>query len=537
MPSDSDDDGYCSAKRLRPLAAPPDSDDVEDEAAVAHKLDMPSDVVDTMLLSMPGDGSESGHDRERLPLPGLPSDDSESGRDRERASHITERRPHAIARPPPLIEDDVRSIFMWPRAVLGFLGEGGTTKQTLLNEELTMSTHFSGLGSAELAAEMLRSWAQTLWHRPLSIRHGYACEKSACLRAVLAKRLPGSCIFKDILDRFLDVPESVRKASAIDFTEVRDLVMTSRVAGHSTCAAHGGMCPVPRCDINVSGSPCRPWSRARRALRGLSRLSHPDVLLFLCWCRLLLVDLEAVAVHENVVGFDVTLLVSLVGEVYDVTTCLMKPQDVGFSFILRPRVYAICRRKSSIVCTSSAFEPYHRMLATTCRLPGLLPDCCLAGAEEVLREENDARRQRRMAPVVKRSCDWRYLLTSSQAAVLLSHERRNEEATVSKGEAKVFVVDLSVSASFGHCSPCIPTLRRSTTKRVWLSSQRRWLLPRELAAAMGFPVSRWLAHVAGVPEDEAVMAAPAGAIGNAMHIASAGCAIACALASRRRGDE
>ena len=75
-------------------------------------------------------------------------------------------------------------------------------------------------------------------------------------------------------------------------------------------------------------------------------MSHKDLLLFLAWCRILLTDLPDIVVFENVIGFDVTLLNDLLGRDYRLQVCEMRPEDLGFSFILRPRLYVILTRSS-----------------------------------------------------------------------------------------------------------------------------------------------------------------------------------------------
>ena len=79
----------------------------------------------------------------------------------------------------------------------------------------------------------------------------------------------------------------------------------------------------------------------------------------------------------------------------------------------------------------------------------------------------------------------------------------------------------------------LPTITRSNARKMWLPSQGRWLLHRELAAAMGFPVCPDLAHVAEVAEDQ--ITSPPGCrssmIGSTMHVANVGCVIAVALAA------
>ena len=74
----------------------------------------------------------------------------------------------------------------------------------------------------------------------------------------------------------------------------------------------------------------------------------------------------------------------------------------------------------------------------------------------------------------------------------------------------------------------MPTFRRGSS-RCWSTKFRRWLLPRERAAAMGYAVYDDLAHAASVPLDEVMLGAPAYTIGNAMHVANLGCVLLCVL--------
>ena len=133
-----------------------------------------------------------------------------------------------------------------------------------------------------------------------------------------------------------------------------------------------------------------------------------------------------------------------------------------------------------------------------------------------------------MAPVAVRSRDWRYLLPDGPAKRLVEYEARNLEG-------KGTVVYLSQSMGFGRLAGCVPTLRASHVKPLWLLAVQRWLLHSELAAMMGFPVVETLSHVSGVPLDTATRGAPPNALGNAMHVSRVGAAIVCALASARRG--
>ena len=158
------------------------------------------------------------------------------------------------------------------------------------------------------------------------------------------------------------------------------------------------------------------------------------------------------------------------------------------------------------------------------------PAAMAASEEELLQEENSARIARGMHALDRPSGNWRYLLPVSQVMRLADHEQRlrgtSQEITAS-------VVDLSQSLRFGRCAPCVPIVRHSHVKPLWLLLRNRWLIHSELASMMGFPVYQLLSQVAGIPVDSAKMVGPPTALGNAMHGACVGTALACALAAAR----
>ena len=248
----------------------------------------------------------------------------------------------------PSTVEDVQHIFLWPRdAIRAAAAELSDPHDpaSFLNRSVSMATQFSGLGSAELSVDMLRSWSQAYRGKPLNVSHSYACEKAPSLHAVLKERSRGTCIFTDITHRLSGLPKSFLKAKTIDFEAAKAAVMQCPVEDWADCVAHGQPCRVPRSSLWVAGPSCKPWSRARTTGR-TPQMSHKDVLLFLVWCRIMLTDLPDLVVFENVIGFDVTLLNDLLGRDYRLEVCEMRPEDLGFSFILRPRLYVILARSS-----------------------------------------------------------------------------------------------------------------------------------------------------------------------------------------------
>lgn len=111
----------------------------------------------------------------------------------------------------------------------------------------------------------------------------------------------------------------------------------------------GGLVP----DIDTSGSPCQDWSSAghRRGLHG------PSGPLLLAWIRWHRSQQTALIVHENVVGFDVSIFVRYLGDMYHVTSTVADPADVGWECCRRPRIYVALFHKEKIQLRPDECEP------------------------------------------------------------------------------------------------------------------------------------------------------------------------------------
>ena len=430
---------------------------------------------------------------------------------------------------------DARALFAWPRVALetamAVLGEGRWSGSCLFAKPaLCVSTHFSGVGSTEISIQMLSSWSAHVARMPLGLRHGWMCEKVKGLQWLLQARLPGHCVFKNILDRLVDLDDGMRVSTgAVDFERSRAAIVASRVSSHAQCATHGCLCKVEHVDIDISGSSCKPWSRARVARNG-ERRSHTDVILLLAWCRVIREDRPMIAIHENVRGFDVSLLVDLLGDLYKIVTLAVEPKDVGFSFVRRPRVCSVLTSRMRI---QRIFQVEHMYAAISQKLTRCLadiPDCFLATAEEKLAAESAARAKCGVEPIVKPPRCWRYLLTPLQAARLESHEAHGSRGPSDVGTC---YVDLTQSLEFARPTLHVPTLRRCS-HLIWSWKHSRWLLPSELALLMGFPMKSMCASASGVATDALTLAellAEPKAFGNAMHVANIGSIVVAALSS------
>ena len=538
--------GYAAV----PLATARDSDDEECEGestGVPLALARDADSTDAECESEP---TGAAH----LPLT-LVSDDSTDAPPAKKRSRLTKtlrrprltkpfRRPRQMGPEPAIVmsDADAQALFSWPRiALIAAMAVAGENlwQASCLFAAMRMSSHFSGLGAAEVALDMLRAWAGLVARMELGLSHGWTCEKVKALQRVLQDRVPGHCVFDDILDRLLDVGEDIRRLTrprdrrtrtpkgALNFERVRSVIMTSRVSDHAQCVTHGCLCRVERVEVDVSGSPCRPWSSARKARRE-ERRTHQDIILLLAWCRVMREDRPLVAIHENVRGFDVSLLFDLLGDIYHIQVLHAAPQELGFTFVSRPRVYCILTLRSRVERVLDVQDVYRAIARDLARPVAELPQLFSATAEEKLEAENAARAKCGMEPLTTPSRCWRYLLTTRQATCLAFHESQ----AVGRADLAACYVDLTPSAGFARPSRHVPTLRRCA-HRIWSWRHARWLLSSELALLMGFPVRPTCAAASGVSPDIFTLTEPQ-ALGNAMHVASVGCIIAAALSSCRR---
>ena len=399
-----------------------------------------------------------------------------------------------------------------------------------------IGSYFSGMGSVEMALLMLSASIHIAIRSSLTLQAIFSCESSNTLQRLLLTRGDG-CVFTNILMHLDGVAQKVVVGKKYDFDYIRELVFAAKTCMACPCKQHGGTCKVPAVDMDISGSPCRPWSRASGAGR-LGR-SHPDIVLFLAWCRLLLSRRTPVAIHENVVGFDIDLLRALVGHLYDIWILPVSPEHAGFAFIRRPRRYYVLLLRGHAWARTNLNEAYAQVTKTLrSDTSGWSTWVWRASDEELLAEENHVRFQRQLEPLTTPSSDWTYLLTSRQQQYLAEyHTLWQQTAAAGRprgGEAAsgVFegVWDLGQRPTWGSpASMRLPTFRRGS-HRLWSPTRRRWLTHLEKAMCMGFPVYDDLAQIARVPTDIAVGDAPKFSIGNAMHIGNLSVVIAVVVA-------
>ena len=137
------------------------------------------------------------------------------------------------------------------------------------------------------------------WVDKKSWRFVSACEIDRQCCEILMQKLPSTCCcFNDIFEAFPGWNHSLGPSPTVH-ERWQALCGAWRGDLHLRCQAHGGSCKQRGSSIDVTGSPCQPWSRSgnhgktddRRfdvTLAYLSRILHLQPL---------------IAIHENVKGF------------------------------------------------------------------------------------------------------------------------------------------------------------------------------------------------------------------------------------------
>ncbi len=428
---------------------------------------------------------------------------------------------------------DVATCFSWATVTLSFLARAlgpERIRMSLLAAPMAISTHFSGLGTVELAVTCLAAAAPEALGFPLQLTSSFACESDPACQHILSVRLPRTaCLFTNILHgsrAATQVFEMAAPKARVDFPAARQAIMSEAVVLRRPCKRHlEGPCLQPFTDGDISGSPCTPWSAA--GLRGRER--DPLIALLLVWCRWLLDTKLRWAIHENVRTVDRHLLQDLVSSLYDVVFLETSPGDAGFSLVRRPRLYAVCLLRGRVEVVASISAIYRELReAFALREKATFLACLVASGEELWREENKLRLRRKLPPLAPGAAtsDWTYLLTPRQAASLRAYRERYPEAgAVNLGH------NGDVRPSFARDGQ-LPTLTRNAGGW-WVPARKRFMTCKELAVASGYPVTAELARAARVPVDACADSYVAGQVGNCMHVANVGSVVAVALACIR----
>ncbi len=439
-----------------------------------------------------------------------------------------------------------RRIFEWGFGLFAAL-EGVLSRpdlaHSLLYTTLQVSTHFSGVGTVERAAPFLASASRRCLGQELQMRFISACESNKRNQDVLRTLLgESSCIFTNILDGSPVAADAFKAAvsrkTRIDFQGLWAAMQAEGFAFDvGRCVGHGHTCRTSRPDLDVSGSPCQAWSRGGKRE---GRRSHLTAL-FLVWCLWARAVQPLVLIHENVLGFDSSMIHEALGDLYEMASLRVCPSQAGFPFMKRTRLYNVLFLRSTVRLTKPLAKVYQHVceVITSSAEDVALSFCLVATPDDLLHEENRLRSRRGLPSVAETTPSWHYLLTAKQKKRL---EQFSAGWCVRYGSAPehssscVFNLTQNPAHRLSQTtgSGAMPTCTR---KLFWLPCLGRWMLPLELAVAHGLPVVAEVACQAQVGLDPCRGLYSFEQIGNCMHLANVGCVIATALACLARMPE
>ena len=245
---------------------------------------------------------------------------------------------------------------------------GRAVHDTWLTHPASLSSAFSGIGALEVAVSCINAaladadiggWLVTV----------KACDVKKTCRQILARRSPKAHVAGDILHYFILPPRASSKVLLnTSYKEKKAILAESSIGQSCPCC---GQARQPLADLDFSGSPCVAWSSA-----GLRRCREDNTIVCaLAWGYLHLKRGTKVLIHESVPGFDVTVLTEVLEENYNFHQISASPEQVGFPFVARSRLYHVMVRKD-VQLRRNIEEVYKSLSAAACRaLSPATSDC------------------------------------------------------------------------------------------------------------------------------------------------------------------
>eukprot|EP00746_Dinoflagellata_sp_MGD_P070862 gnl/MRDRNA2_/MRDRNA2_28949_c0_seq1.p1 gnl/MRDRNA2_/MRDRNA2_28949_c0~~gnl/MRDRNA2_/MRDRNA2_28949_c0_seq1.p1 ORF type:complete len:478 (+),score=109.27 gnl/MRDRNA2_/MRDRNA2_28949_c0_seq1:84-1517(+) len=443
--------------------------------------------------------------------------------------------------------------FEWPKKTLQCLKKELGQKvldKSLLGKGAPISTYFSGVGTPELALETLGN-AKV---KNVSVGHFEtvsACDWDSGCRNILMQKHPNALIYGDILER---IPPKVKKSTAYrsgSFERKRQAIAqcSTQIPATTYSKDENGkivtkMAVCPPSIVDMSGSPCTDWSMIG-IQKGAEGKTAP---IFLTWMQIQRENDTPVIIHENVRRFPVDQLKKVFGDKYDIYSIDTCPADVGFGLLNRNRRYDVLLHKERTCLLADIPETYKCVKEALGdngrpwkRLDVFMQQYGSSKLSELLEEERHkaAARGIRCKDSAKKggeNLDWSYLLLQREKTALrdftkMWKEKYPEKKDPSEDPNCIFHIgDNPLKRLVWSATGTIPTFRRGGGL-YWMPYYRRWILPKERLALMGFPIYPALAKASGVDVmkvenmKQAKMMA-----GNAMHLPNAGAILAVTLA-------
>ena len=436
-------------------------------------------------------------------------------------------------------QGDPQILLRWPallvQALVSVLTVGELHRSLLVFPALLLTSHFTGIGTAEVAAQMLSSAVIAALECKLEWKHVSCCEKDPTCRQILLRRPGLGCIFDDIAEYSHGLLQLMQQKT-LDPDEAWKQLQHDFALRCGFCHQHQQRCNHVAGHCDISGSPCQPWSRmGKKGGRRDARFA-----LTLCWIRWVLIAMPWVAIHENVIGFDKNVFEEFLGAVYGIIHIIVRPADMGYHFASRPRLYTVLWLNARLAMAHDIRATYDRVSQAVRQWQPVLSLSSIYTRDQqlLLEVENTFRANHHLPCLTKASPDWTYLLSESETKHLHGYLAMWKAVTGTEPHTdKNCLFNLSQNPNVRRCwtnqHGAMPTLT-ARSRKLWSPYSRRWLIPSELCIAMGFNTGA--SAQTGGPVDPAVALCSYKCLGNAMNVASVGGILACALACLRPID-
>ena len=306
--------------------------------------------------------------------------------------------------------------------------------------------------------------------------------------------------------------------------KVDKIINTSSVNRYAYCYRCQDYCAIDLGDVNVTGTPCQPFSTVGFRLG----VADPRILVFLMWCKLIRDHQPRIFVHENTPAFPWTLIVAILGQYYDIGWLRVSPQDVGFGHMARMRliVYGVHKRRALVTYNIDSMWEQIKVRLVNHIMPR---HALVAPLTEVYAEEVRRCNSRRIPVMAHHIGDVDYSYTFT------NHEKEYLKTYISKwaalaGSTHMLMPDLCCSMNdnperrvvWSAHSGLIPTMR-TNSNMLYFPAYKRWLTWKERLTAMGFPVYEPLARISNIPVMEISQQESTMVLGNAMHLPALTC--------------
>ncbi len=372
---------------------------------------------------------------------------------------------------------------------------------------IPMGSFFSGIGVLETAASFLNAaWSKArldpaivaddipkfAYHTP------FVCDSNGHCQHHLS-RTTSSCthVLKDILD--LLEPDVLQLVREVERTQSKpwkawvQAIWSKPLRKQVPCARHPlQVCELPATLLEWVGSPCQDYSRrghitAKFRARGRD---GPNGKLLLVWIKHLDEQEPPIAGHENVMGFDVAIFHELLSEKYVIISFQVNPADMlGAGMMSRPRKITILIHRVRAVLLGNIEETY-KVLCTIIR--DSVSETRAADVmwlqdtgslqEEMFRCMNSnseaAAKSLSVQDMGAYMSDWTPLLSESEQRSLKEHsDKFRDEWWMPSSDCADVIHHISQSAQHTRASPGmqVPCFTESSSARMWIPSQRRWL--------------------------------------------------------------